>query len=70
MTNRSDNIYNVNIKRLALLTLPTWLRRPLVGALLYAAVAPLSRLLVELRTFRKETRGCLTTIVRQSPFYT
>ena len=55
MTNRSDNIYNVNIKRLALLTLPTWLRRPLVGALLYAAVAPLSRLLVELRTFRKET---------------
>ena len=55
MTSRSDNIYNVNIKRLALLTLPTWLRRPLVSALLYAAVAPLGRLLEELRSFRKET---------------
>ena len=38
MTNKADRTYNVNIKRLALLTLPTWLRRPLSGALIYAGV--------------------------------
>ncbi len=56
MTDRTDRIYDVNIKRLALLTLPTWLRRPLAGALVYAGVAPLGRLLRELRTFRDATR--------------
>ena len=49
-------MYKVNIKRLALLTLPTWLRRPLVGALVYAGVQPLCRLLHELRRYRDSTR--------------
>lgn len=52
MTRRT---YKVNIKRLALLTLPTWLRRPIATALLYAGVSPLSRQLQELRTLREET---------------
>lgn len=55
MTNKGDRIYNVNMKRLALLTLPTWLRRPLAGALIYAGVAPLGRLLQELRSYRRTT---------------
>lgn len=55
MKNRSDGIYNVNVKRLALLTLPTWLRRPLCGALVYAGVSPLGRVLADLRRFRGET---------------
>lgn len=55
MTNKADRIYDVNIKRLALLTLPTWLRKPLSGALIYAGVIPLVRLLGELRSFRKST---------------
>lgn len=56
MNNSCDRIYKVNIKRLALLTLPTWLRRPLCGALVYAGVQPLCRLLAELRNFRQGTR--------------
>lgn len=55
MTNRADRTYNVNMKRLALLALPTWLRRPLVGALIYAGISPLGRLLQELRAFRSAT---------------
>lgn len=55
MTNRAERAYNVNLKRLALLTLPTWLRRPLCGALIYAGVSPLGRLLQALRRFRNET---------------
>ncbi len=56
MTSRSDETFNVNIKRLALLVLPTWLRRPLVGALIYAGVTPLGRLVQELRKYRSTTR--------------
>lgn len=56
MTGRSDETFNVNIKRLALLVLPTWLRRPLVGALIYAGVAPLGRLAQELRKYRSTIR--------------
>lgn len=55
MSGGTDRLYNVNIKRLALLTLPTWLRRPLSGALLYAGVAPLGRMLQELRAYRRAT---------------
>lgn len=51
----SDRVYKVNIKRLALLTLPTWLRKPLVGALIYAGVTPLARLLQDLRSYRATT---------------
>ena len=57
---RADKTFDVNIKRLALLTLPTWLRRPLTAALIYSGVAPVSRLLGELRLFRKETTYRLT----------
>ncbi|MBD5230311.1 MAG: hypothetical protein HDS69_09825 [Bacteroidales bacterium] len=56
MTSKDNGIFNVNLKRLALLTLPTWLRRPLVGALVYAGVTPLGRLLQELRSYRNTTR--------------
>lgn len=56
MTNKCDASYKVNIKRLALIVLPTWLRRPLVGAILYAGVKPLVRLIHELRTYRMATR--------------
>lgn len=49
-------MFNVNMKRLALLTLPTWLRRPLAGALIYAGVSPLGRVLHELRVYRSRTR--------------
>ena len=56
MTSRIDETFNVNIKRLALLVLPTWLRRPLVGALIYAGVTPLGRLAQELRKYRSTTR--------------
>lgn len=52
---RQDKIYDVNVRRLALLTLPTWLRRPLVGALIYSGVAPVGRLLGCLRAFRADT---------------
>ncbi|MBD5251393.1 MAG: hypothetical protein HDS56_09505 [Barnesiella sp.] len=56
MTGRIDETFNVNIKRLALLVLPTWLRRPLVGALIYAGVIPLGRLAQELRKYRNSIR--------------
>lgn len=56
MMNRGDGIFKVNIKRLALLTLPTWLRRPLTGALIYAGVSPLGRMLQDLRAYRNTTR--------------
>ena len=55
MMSRADRSYNVNMRRLALLALPTWLRRPLAGALLYAGIAPLGRLLSELRAYRSAT---------------
>lgn len=56
MTGRGDGVFRVNIKRLALLTLPTWLRRPLCGALVFAGVQPLARMLGELRGFRAQIR--------------
>lgn len=56
MTDRTERVYDVNMKRLALLALPTWLRRPLAGALVYAGVGPLGRLLQELRVYRSDTR--------------
>ncbi|MBD5199241.1 MAG: hypothetical protein HDS83_02450 [Bacteroidales bacterium] len=51
----SDSVYKVNIKKLAILTLPTWLRKPLLSALIYAGVSPLSRLVHDLRKFRTST---------------
>ena len=37
----TSKLYDVNFKRLALLLLPTFRRRPLLAALAYAAVSPL-----------------------------
>lgn len=52
---RADEIFAVNMKRLALLLLPTFWRKPLMGGIIYAGVSPLGRQLGELREFRKET---------------
>lgn len=52
---RPDDIYAVNMKRLALLLLPTFWRKPLIGGLIYAGVSALGRQLGELRECRKET---------------
>lgn len=52
---RPDEIYAVNMKRLALLLLPTFWRRPLIGGIIYAGVSALSRQLGELREYRKGT---------------
>lgn len=56
MTVWADNVYRVGMRRLALMTLPTWLRRPLAAAVIYAGVMPLARLLHDLRTYRGQTR--------------
>lgn len=55
MMSSIDGLFNVDVKRLALLVVPTWLRRRLVGCLIYAGVAPLVRLVQELRDFRGRT---------------
>ncbi len=59
MTNANDRIFSLNAKRLALLTLPSWLRRPLVAAVVYSAVSPLGRLTGQLRRFRNECNELL-----------
>ena len=40
----TSKLYDVNFKRLALLLLPTFWRRPLFAAMAYAAVSPLQYL--------------------------
>jgi len=47
-------IYDVNMKRLALLLLPTAWRKSGIGALLYAAITPPSEVLTSLQQFRRE----------------
>lgn len=49
-----DRVYDVNMRRLALLALPTRWRKRGIGALLYAMVSPLSALLSELQQLRGE----------------
>ena len=46
--------YNINFKRLALLLLPTFLRRPVMVSLLYAAMVPLGHLHAKLMQFSRE----------------
>lgn len=46
--------YDVNFKRLALLLLPTFLRRPLMASLTYAAVTPLNYIHTRFLEFRKD----------------
>lgn len=45
--------YDVNIKRLGLLLLPTFLRRPLMTSLLYAVLTPLNYLHMRFMLFRQ-----------------
>lgn len=47
--------YNVNFKRLALLLLPTFWRKPLFAALLYSLVSPLNMLYVRFKKFRQQS---------------
>ncbi len=49
-----DRIYDVKMKRLALLLLPTTWRKSGIGALLYAAITPPSEVLASLQQFRRE----------------
>lgn len=49
-----DRIYDVNMKRLALLLLPTAWRKSGIGTLLYAAITPPSEVLTSLQQFRRE----------------
>ena len=47
--------YDVNFKRLALLLLPTFWRRPLFAAMAYAAVSPLQYLHMRFMRWRRDT---------------
>lgn len=47
--------YDTNLRKLGLLLLPTFLRRPLTAALLYSLLAPLRYLHVRLMLLRNET---------------
>ena len=47
--------YDVNFKRLALLLLPTFWRRPLFAAMAYAAVSPLQWLHTRFMLWRRDT---------------
>lgn len=48
-------MYDVNFKRLALLLLPTFWRQPLLGAIAYAIVSPVSYLHARFTRFRQES---------------
>ena len=52
--------YEVNIKRFALLLLPTFWRRPILATLVYAAVSPLGYLHTRFVLFRRDTVYRLT----------
>ncbi|MCD8080182.1 MAG: hypothetical protein LUF04_07165 [Bacteroides sp.] len=47
--------YDVNYKKLALLLLPTFLRKPVIAALAYAATAALNRIHTRFDTLRKDS---------------
>lgn len=52
--------YNVNFKRLALLMLPTFWRKPLIATMTYAAVSPLGYLHTRFMKFRNDNNYRLT----------
>ena len=56
----NKNKYEVNFKRLALLLLPTFLRHPLIGGIIYAAVSPLSYIHTRFMLHRYDTIYRLT----------
>lgn len=47
--------YDVNFKRMALLMLPTFWRRPLIAAIAYATTTPLNYIYTVFTTFRQST---------------
>lgn len=49
------NKFNVNIKRLALLLLPTFWRRPIITTIAYASVSPLAYVNTLFVLFRRQT---------------
>ena len=51
----TSKLYDVNFKRLALLLLPTFRRRPLTAAVAYAAVSPLQRLHTRFVLWKRNT---------------
>lgn len=51
----TSKLYDVNFKRLALLLLPTFRRRPLTAAVAYAAVSPLQRLHTRFVLWKRDT---------------
>lgn len=52
--------YEINFKRLALLLLPTFWRKPIIGAITYATVSPLCYLHTRFILFRRESNYRLT----------
>lgn len=55
MNHLLDNVFDLDLKRLALQSLPTGMRKPLLANLLFTALAPLGAALDSLRRFRQET---------------
>lgn len=51
---RIDRSYFVNVRRLAVMLLPTWLRGAVAVGLVYGGVAPLGRLLGTVRRLRED----------------
>ncbi|MCD8081863.1 MAG: hypothetical protein LUF04_16150 [Bacteroides sp.] len=49
------NKYEVDIKKLALLLLPTFMRKPLIAGITYASVSGLSNIYMRFARFREET---------------
>lgn len=52
--------YDVNIKRLGLLLLPTFWRKPILATFVYATVTPLSYIYTQFTLFRRESDYRLT----------
>lgn len=52
--------YDINIKRLALLLMPTFFRRPGICGLLYAAVSPLCSIYIQFTFYRNDKKYRLT----------
>lgn len=55
-----NKIYNVDFRKLGLLLLPTFLRQPILSAIVNAMVSPIGYLHTSLTTFRNESNYRLT----------
>ena len=54
------NRYRIELKKFGLLLLPTFLRKPVIGALLYSAINPLSEIFAAFLDFKTSTDYRLT----------